>query len=80
MRLSHRLAIENPNIRSDMVEISEYPDLAQRFQVYGVPLTVINDTLRFEGGAPEPYFVPALMDKLGISVPAVDAVTADTSA
>lgn len=63
-----------------MVEISEYPDLAQRFQVYGVPLTVINDTLRFEGGAPEPYFVPALMDKLGISVPAVDAVTADTSA
>lgn len=63
-----------------MVEISEYPDLAQRFQVYGVPLTVINDTLRFEGGAPEPYFVPALMDKLGISVPAVDAETADTSA
>jgi hypothetical protein len=80
VRLSHRLAIENPNIRSDMVEISEYPDLAQRYQVYGVPLTVINDTLRFEGGAPEPYFVPALMDKLGISVPSGDAETTDPSA
>lgn len=63
-----------------MVEISEYPDLAQRYQVYGVPLTVINDTLRFEGGAPEPYFVPALMNKLGISVPAADAETTEPSA
>lgn len=53
-----------------MIEVSEFPDLAQRFQVYGVPLTVINDSLRFEGGAPEVHFVPALMSKLGITAPA----------
>ena len=56
-----------------MVEVSEFPDLADRFQVYGVPLTVINNTLRFEGGAPEVHFVPALMSKLGIT--ASDATT-----
>jgi hypothetical protein len=63
------MAIENSNVRADMVEVSEYPDLAQRYQVYGVPLTVANDVIRFEGGAPEPYFVPTLLEQLGVHVP-----------
>jgi predicted DsbA family dithiol-disulfide isomerase len=63
------MAIENPNIRSDMVEVSEFPELAQRYQVYGVPLTVANERIRFEGGAPEPYFVPALLQQLGVTLP-----------
>jgi hypothetical protein len=62
------MAIENSNVRADMVEVSEYPDLAQRYQVYGVPLTVANDVIRFEGGAPEPYFVPALLEQLGVQL------------
>lgn len=60
------MAIENPNIRSDMIEVSEFPELGQRYQVYGVPLTVVNEKIRFEGGAPEPYFIPTLMEQLGI--------------
>jgi predicted DsbA family dithiol-disulfide isomerase len=63
------MAIENPNIRADMVEVSEYPDLAQRYQVYGVPLTVVNEQIRFEGGAPENYFIPALLQQLGTEMP-----------
>lgn len=63
------MAIENPNVRADMVEVSEYPELAQRYQVYGVPLTVANETVRFEGGAPEPYFIPAVLERLGIKIP-----------
>lgn len=61
-----RMAIENPNVRADMIEATEYPDLSNRYQVYGVPLTVTNDKFRFEGGAPEPYFIPALLQDLGI--------------
>lgn len=63
------MAIENPNIRADMVEVTEFPELADRYQVYGVPLTVANETIRFEGGAPEPYFIPALLEQLGIIMP-----------
>jgi Thioredoxin domain len=63
------MAIENPNIRADMVEVTEFPELSDRYQVYGVPLTVANETIRFEGGAPEPYFIPALLEQLGILIP-----------
>ena len=60
------MAIENPNVRADMVEVSEFPDLIERYQVQGVPLTVANESIRFEGGAPEPYFIPAILEKLGV--------------
>ncbi len=66
------MAIENPFIRADMVEASEFPELAQRYSVFGVPLTVANDTVRLEGGAPESYYVPQLMKKLGIGLKAVE--------
>ncbi len=60
------MAIQNPLITADMVEASEFPELSQRYSVYGVPLTVANEKARLEGGAPESYFVPELLKKLGI--------------
>ncbi len=60
------MAIENELIRADMIEASEFPDLSQRYMVYGVPLTVAIEKIRLEGGAPEPYFVPRLMQEIGI--------------
>ena len=71
------MAIENPNVVADMVEVSEYPELAQRYQVYGVPLTVANETIRFEGGAPENYFVPALLQQLGIAISQIETDDGD---
>lgn len=73
VRLSQRMAIENDYIHADMIEVTEYPELAQRYDVYGVPLTVANETIRFEGGAPEAYFLPALLEQLGHSIPEPDA-------
>lgn len=60
------MAIENPLIRADMIEANEFPDLSEEYSVYGVPLTVANDKVRLEGGAPESYFIPELLKKLGI--------------
>jgi hypothetical protein len=60
------MAIENQLIRADMIEATEFPELSQRYAVYGVPLTVANESVRFEGGAPEPYFIPHLLQQLGI--------------
>lgn len=41
--LAHQMAMENPQmIRAEGVEATEFPELASRFHVSGVPQTVIN--------------------------------------
>jgi len=41
--LAHQMAMENPQmIRAEGVEAMEFPELASRFNVHGVPQTVIN--------------------------------------
>ena len=52
VRLAHQLAFVNTNIRADMVEAAEFPALVQRYQVHGVPRTVINGRPAFEGALP----------------------------
>jgi len=51
------MAIANSHITADVIEVSEFPDLAQRYAVRGVPKTVINDSVEFVGNVPEPMFV-----------------------
>jgi hypothetical protein len=51
------MAIANSHIVADVVEVSEFPDLAQRYMVRGVPKTVINDSVEFLGNVPEAAFV-----------------------
>ncbi len=60
-RLAHKLAIENEHITADVVEVSEFIDLAQRYQVQGVPKTVINDRVEVLGAVPEPRFVQEVL-------------------
>lgn len=51
--LAHQFAMENPNIRADMIEINEFPQLAIKYNVMGVPKTVINETVEMLGFQPE---------------------------
>ena len=55
--LAHRLAVESPLIRATCVEATEFIDLAQRYQVTGVPKTVVNSTIEMLGALPESVFV-----------------------
>jgi predicted DsbA family dithiol-disulfide isomerase len=55
--LAHQLAVESDLIRADMVEAMEFPHLANRYQVMGVPRTVINETIHVEGAYPEAMFM-----------------------
>jgi len=52
VRLAHQLAFANPRIRADMVDAAEFPQLVQRYEVRGVPRTVINEIPAFEGALP----------------------------
>lgn len=59
--MAHKLAMLNDNITSDMVEATEYPHLAMRYQVQGVPRTMVGESQAIEGALPEPNFVQRVM-------------------
>ena len=61
VHLAHQLAFASQGkIRSSMIESAEFPVLANRFQVRGVPRTVINDNDFIEGAAPEEMLLEKL--------------------
>jgi predicted DsbA family dithiol-disulfide isomerase len=59
--LAHQIAFESDAVTADMVEATEYPHLANKYQVYGVPRTVINEDIHIEGAVPEQMLIPELM-------------------
>jgi glutaredoxin-like protein len=40
--MAHQMALESPMVEAEMVEAMEFPELADRFNVSGVPQTTIN--------------------------------------
>ncbi len=40
--VAHQMALESPYVQAEMVEATEFPDLANRYNVSGVPQTTIN--------------------------------------
>lgn len=58
--LAHQLAMESDLVTADMVEASEFPHLSNKYQVMGVPRTVINETTFLEGAAPEKMLLAKL--------------------
>jgi len=62
--LAYQLAMASDLVTADMVEATEFPQLANRYQVYGVPRTVINDVIHIEGAVPEAALVSRLMTVL----------------
>lgn len=61
MRLVHQFALESAFITGDAVEATEFPHLAQRYQVRAVPRTIVNETGVIEGALPEARFLEAVL-------------------
>jgi hypothetical protein len=55
--LAHQLAVESSHVVADVIEAQEFPDLARRYAVRGVPKIVINDEVEFVGALPEAQFL-----------------------
>ncbi len=51
------MAFANPLITAFAVEATEFPDLARRYHVNGVPKTVVNEEIEILGGLPQDAFV-----------------------
>lgn len=62
--LAHQMAYYSDMVRADMVEISEFPHLAQRYYVQGVPRTTINELWYQEGAAPESMIIAKIREAL----------------
>lgn len=64
--LAHQMAMENPQmIRAEGVEATEFPELANRFNVRGVPQTVINSGAgTVVGAVPEQNLIAEIMRAL----------------
>ena len=58
--LAMEMAIESRLVNADVVEATEFPDLANHYNVMGVPLSVINGSERVEGAAPSQMVVDAI--------------------
>ena len=54
------MAVESPMVTATAIDATEYPDLVQRYNVNGVPKTVINDRVEILGAAPEEELVTAI--------------------
>ena len=46
------MAFANPHITALSVEATEFPDLARRYHVSGVPKTIVNDEVEILGALP----------------------------
>jgi len=67
VRVAHQMAIESQRVVADMVEIIEYPHLAQKYQVMAVPTIVVNGKVAFTGALPENRFIENVIEAAGKS-------------
>ncbi len=54
--VAHELAIESDMVKADVIDSSEFPDLALKYNVIGVPKTIINEKIEFVGAFNEDLF------------------------
>jgi glutaredoxin-like protein len=60
VELACRLAVESPHVTMTAIDATEYPDLVRRYNVNGVPKTVVNDTVEILGAVTEEELVSAI--------------------
>lgn len=59
-RAAFQMAMASPMITAEVIEVQEFPELAQKYQIRGVPMTVVNDRETLMGAVPAIHLVEAL--------------------
>ncbi len=57
VKIAYQFAIESEFIRSDVIEMTEFPHIVQRYGVMSVPHIVINEDTSFVGAQPPEVFI-----------------------
>ena len=58
------MAMASDLVTADMVEATEFPHLSMKYNVMGVPRTVINEDTFLEGAAPEQMLISKVQETL----------------
>lgn len=67
VKVAYQFAIESEFISSDVIEMTEFPYLVQRYSVMSVPHIVINEDTSFVGAQPPEVFLEQIALALGRS-------------
>ncbi len=67
VRLAHQIAFESDKVRGDMIEVTEFPHLGNKYGVMGVPKSVFNEKVELEGAVPEPHYVEKVIEASKVS-------------
>jgi hypothetical protein len=59
----------NENIVSDMIELAEFPDIAEKYNIQGVPKIIINDTHVVTGEMLEADFAQEILKAVSKELP-----------
>jgi glutaredoxin-like protein len=62
VKTAQNFAMYSSRIKADMVEISEFPDLAQKYQVMSVPKVVINENVDFVGALRDRDYLEKILE------------------
>ena len=65
--MAHSMAVFTQKIVAEVIEVQEFPDIGDSYQVRGVPLTVINEKYSFTGAANEQMLLDHLKNALNES-------------
>ncbi len=68
VRLAYRFALESDHVTADGVEVTGFPDLAQRYAVSSVPKTVVGGRFEFVGAGPESMLLEHVRRAVGDDV------------
>lgn len=59
--MAHMFALENDLILADAIDASEFPQLAIKYGIMGVPKIVVNEKVEFVGAVPENMFLEQVL-------------------
>jgi glutaredoxin-like protein len=59
--MANQFAVENRLIKAEIIEANEFPHLAMKYGVMGVPKIVVNDKVEFVGAVPENLFLEQVL-------------------
>jgi len=64
-RAAFMMGMVSEHVKAEVIEVNEFPDLAKRYNVEAVPLTLINDSISIPGALPEPALIEQVVKAAG---------------
>lgn len=59
--MAHKFAVENDLVRAEVIDASEFPELAIKYIVMATPKTIVNEKIEFVGAVPESLFLDQVL-------------------